>query len=53
MLQPSDHLHGFPLDPLQQVHVIMLGPPELNAVFQVGSHKNAVSQWERTELLDD
>ncbi|KAK4829738.1 hypothetical protein QYF61_006447 [Mycteria americana] len=35
VLQPSDHLHGPPLDLLQQVHVLMLGAPELNTVLQV------------------
>ncbi|KAK4812888.1 LOW QUALITY PROTEIN: hypothetical protein QYF61_024244 [Mycteria americana] len=35
VLQPSDHLHGPPLDSLQQVHVLlMLGSPELDAVLQ-------------------
>ncbi|XP_014803059.1 PREDICTED: complex III assembly factor LYRM7 isoform X1 [Calidris pugnax] len=37
VLQPSDHLCGPPLDLLQQVHVLMLGP-ELDAVPQVGYH---------------
>ncbi|KAK4821719.1 LOW QUALITY PROTEIN: hypothetical protein QYF61_000262 [Mycteria americana] len=37
VLQPSDHLHGPPLDSFQQVHVLLtLGPPELNAVLQPG-----------------
>ncbi|KAK4830276.1 hypothetical protein QYF61_009369 [Mycteria americana] len=35
VLQPSDHLHGPPLDSLQQVHVLlMLEAPELNTVLQ-------------------
>ncbi|KAK4807117.1 hypothetical protein QYF61_018458 [Mycteria americana] len=35
VLQPSDHLRGPPLDPLQQVHVfLVLGTPELDAVLQ-------------------
>ncbi|KAK4812205.1 hypothetical protein QYF61_009097 [Mycteria americana] len=34
VLQPSDHLHSPPLDLLQQVHVLMLGAPELDAVLQ-------------------
>ncbi|KAK4818827.1 hypothetical protein QYF61_019864 [Mycteria americana] len=41
VLQPSDHLHGPPLDLLQQAHVLlMLGAPELKAVLQVGSHES-------------
>mgnify|MGYP001857004296 CR=1 FL=1 len=43
VLQPSDHLHGSPLDSLQQVHVLfVLGSPELDAVIQVGSHESRV-----------
>ena len=43
VFQPSDHFCGPPLDPLQQVHVLlMLGAPELNAILQVGSHKSRV-----------
>ncbi|KAK4827142.1 LOW QUALITY PROTEIN: hypothetical protein QYF61_014736 [Mycteria americana] len=35
VLQPSDHLHGPPLDLLPQVHVLLtLGAPDLNAVLQ-------------------
>ncbi|KAK4817679.1 hypothetical protein QYF61_024908 [Mycteria americana] len=35
VLQPLDHLHGPPLDSLQQIHgLLMLGAPELNAVLQ-------------------
>jgi len=38
-LQPSDHLRGPPLDPLQHIHVLlMLRAPELDTVLQVGSH---------------
>jgi len=37
VLQPSDHLSGPPLDPLQQLHILpMLGPPDLDTVLQVG-----------------
>ncbi|KAK4810174.1 hypothetical protein QYF61_010486 [Mycteria americana] len=44
VLQPSDHLHGPPLDLLQQVHVLlMLGAPELNAALQVVVESNKVS----------
>lgn len=40
MLQPSDHLHGPPLDLLQQVRVFpVLRTPEPDAVFQVGSQR--------------
>ena len=41
VLQPSDHLCGPPLAPLQQVHVCpVLGAPELGAGLQVGSHQS-------------
>ena len=41
VLQRSDHLHGPPLDLLQQLHVLLvLRAPELDAVLQVGSHKS-------------
>jgi len=36
MLQPFDHLHGAPLDPLQQLHVLVLGALVLDTVLQVG-----------------
>ena len=37
VLQPSDHLHGPPLDLLQQLHVLLvLGAPGLDAVLRVG-----------------
>lgn len=37
VLQPFDHLCGLPLQALQKVHVLpLLGPPDLNAIFQVG-----------------
>ncbi|KAK4825361.1 hypothetical protein QYF61_026880 [Mycteria americana] len=43
VLQPSDHFHGPPLDPLQQLHVLLvLRAPELDAVLQVGSHQSRV-----------
>jgi len=39
VLQPFSHLCGPPLDPLQQLHVLLvLGAPGLDAVLQVGSH---------------
>ena len=45
VLQPSDHLCGPPLDPLQQVHVfLVLRAPELEAGFQVRSHQSRVEQ---------
>jgi len=35
------HIHGPPLDPLQQLSVLpVLGATELDAVFNVGSHKS-------------
>ena len=41
VFQPPDHLCGPPLDPLKQVHgLLMLGAPELNTVLQVGSHES-------------
>jgi len=43
VLQPSDHLHGPPLDPLQQLHVLLvLWAPELDAGLHVGSHQSGV-----------
>ena len=41
VLQPSDHLSGSPLDPLQELHVLsVLGTPGLDAVLQMGPHKS-------------
>ena len=34
VLQLSDHLHGPPLDPLQQLHVLVLEAPELDTVLR-------------------
>jgi len=43
VLQPSDHLRGPSLDPLQHIHVLLvLGAPELDAGLQVGSHESGV-----------
>ncbi|KAK4826362.1 hypothetical protein QYF61_007956, partial [Mycteria americana] len=43
VLQPSDHFHSLPLDPLQHVYVFpVLRAPELDAVLQVGSHQSRV-----------
>ena len=43
VLQPSDHLRGPPLDPLQHIHVLLvLGAPELDAGLQVGSDESGV-----------
>jgi len=37
VLQPSDHLCGFPLDPLQKLHIfLVLGAPSLATIFQWG-----------------
>jgi len=45
VLQPSDHLCGPPLDPLQHIHVLlMLVAPELDAVLQVGSQESGVKR---------
>lgn len=41
MLQSSDLHHGSPLGLLQEVNVLsVLGSPELDAVFQMGSHES-------------
>ncbi|KAK4829553.1 hypothetical protein QYF61_005222 [Mycteria americana] len=41
VLQPSDHLCGPPLDPLQQLHVLpVLRTPGLDAALQVGSQQS-------------
>ena len=41
VLQPSDQLCGPPLDPLQQLHVLLvLRAPELDVGLQVGSHQS-------------
>ncbi|KAK4822933.1 hypothetical protein QYF61_023433 [Mycteria americana] len=41
VFHPSDHFCGPPLDPLQQLHVLLvLRAPELDAVLQVGSHQS-------------
>ena len=41
VLQPSDHLSGPPLDPLQELHILpLLGAPGLDAVLQMGPHKS-------------
>jgi len=46
VLQPSDHLCGPPLDPLQQLHVLLvLRAPELDAGLQVGSLQSRVEGW--------
>jgi len=43
VLQPLDHLCGPPLDPLQQLHVLLvLRAPELDAGLQVASHQSRV-----------
>ncbi|KAK4810670.1 hypothetical protein QYF61_007470 [Mycteria americana] len=45
VLQPSDHFCGPPLDPLQQLHVLVLRAPELDAVLQVRSHQSR-AEWQ-------
>jgi len=43
VFQPSVHLRGPPLEPLQHIHVLlMLETPELDVVLQVRSHKSGV-----------
>ncbi|KAK4815575.1 LOW QUALITY PROTEIN: hypothetical protein QYF61_004092 [Mycteria americana] len=42
VLQPSDHFRGPPLNPIQQIHVLVLRAPELDAVLQVRSHQSGV-----------
>ena len=43
VLQPSDHLHGPPLDLLQQFLILLvLGALGLNALLQMGPHKGRV-----------
>jgi len=40
LLQPSDHLSGPPLDPLQELHVLLvLGVPGLDSVLQMRPRK--------------
>ena len=41
VLQPSDHVHGPPLDPLQQLHIFpVLGAPDLDTVLQMGPYED-------------
>ncbi|KAK4812466.1 LOW QUALITY PROTEIN: hypothetical protein QYF61_026459 [Mycteria americana] len=48
VLQPSHHFRGPPLDPLQQLHVLLvLRDPELDTVLQVGSHQSRVEGQDR------
>ncbi|KAK4810853.1 LOW QUALITY PROTEIN: hypothetical protein QYF61_008825 [Mycteria americana] len=43
VFHPSDRFCGPPLDPRQQVHVLLvLRTPELDAILQVGSHQRGV-----------
>ena len=45
MLQPSEHLRGPPLDPLQKLHIFpVLRSPELDAVLHMGPHKGRVER---------
>ena len=42
-LQPCDHLHDLPLNLLHQLHIFsVLEAPELDAVFQMGPHKDRI-----------
>ena len=46
VLQPSDHLQGPHLDPLQQLCILpVLGPPGLDAALQVGPHKGRTERY--------
>ncbi|KAK4815434.1 hypothetical protein QYF61_002649, partial [Mycteria americana] len=55
VFQPSDHFHGPPLDPLEQVHILLvLGTPERDTVLQTkdeginlekSSMKKTVTGW--------
>ena len=46
MLQPSDHLSGPPLEPLQELHILpVVGVPDLDAVLQMGPHKSRVEGY--------
>jgi len=40
VFQPLGHFCGLPPDPLQQVHVLVLGAPEPDVGLQVGSHQS-------------
>ena len=52
VLQPSDHVHGPPLDPLQQLHIFpVLGAPDLDAVLQVGPRKGRAERDNHTPSL--
>ena len=45
VLQPSDHLCGPPLDPLQQLPVFLVqGAPDLDSVLQMGPHEGRVER---------
>ncbi|KAK4820817.1 hypothetical protein QYF61_007211 [Mycteria americana] len=45
VLQPSGHFHVPPLDPLRQLHVLLvLRAPELDAVLQVRPHQSKVER---------
>ena len=49
---PSDHLHGPPLDLLQQLHVLLaLRTPELDTVLQMASDKNRVEKQDHLSRL--
>jgi len=40
VLQPSDHPHGPPLDPLKQLHILsVLEAPGLDAILQMGQSR--------------
>ena len=51
-LQPSDHPRGPPLDLLQQLIVLLLGAPALDAIFRLGSHESRVEGHTLTALVE-
>lgn len=50
VLQPSDNVHGPPLDLLQQLHVLLaLGAPKLEAKLKVGAHESRGAEFSNLE----
>jgi len=53
VLQPSDHLSGPPLDPLQELHVLpIVGAPGLGAVLQICIFTDCISIQSWTSISD-
>ena len=45
-LQPAEHPHGSFLDPLQQLHILLvLGAPDLDTLLQMGPHEGR-AEWD-------